>query len=379
MTNPLAQLPALGQSVWLDFVSRPLLEKGELRRLIAEDGIRGVTSNPSIFEKAIAHSTDYDADLAACVRAADRDVDALFEHLAIADIRMAADQLRPVHDQTKGVDGYVSLEVSPYLAMDTEGTIAEARRLWRAVERPNLMIKVPGTAPGVSAIRTLIGDGINVNVTLLFSVAAYEAVAEAYLAGLEAANAGRRDIARIASVASFFVSRIDTRIDAAIDARLAGGASGQEAERLRRLRGRIAIANARRAYQRYLELAQSARWKRLAGAGASPQRLLWASTGVKDPAYRDTLYAEELIGPDTVDTLPPATIDAFRDHGRVAATLNAGVAEAEHDLAEAQGLGLDLDGVTDALVVDGVKLFAEAFDKLLAAVAAKTRHMAGAA
>lgn len=368
MTNPLAQLPALGQSVWLDFVSRPLLEKGELRRLIAEDGIRGVTSNPSIFEKAIAHSTDYDADLAACVRAADRDVDALFEHLAIADIRMAADQLRPVHDQTKGVDGYVSLEVSPYLAMDTEGTIAEARRLWRAVERPNLMIKVPGTAPGVSAIRTLIGDGINVNVTLLFSVAAYEAVAEAYLAGLEAANAGRRDIARIASVASFFVSRIDAAVEREVAERLKT-ARGAEAEALRGLDGKVAIANAKRAYQRYQTLITSPRWKKLVAKGARPQRLLWASTGTKSKHLPDTLYVDELIGPETVNTMPPATMDAVRDHGHAKITLTHDVAGAEAVLATLARVHISLDAITEELVADGVRRFADDADKLFAAVA----------
>ncbi len=378
MSNPLRALEAEGQAVWLDYVHRRILENGELKRLIEEDGLTGLTSNPAIFEKAIGDGDAYDAQLLALARRRDAP-EAAYERIAISDIQAAADAFRATYDRLGGKDGFVSLEVSPALANDTQGTVAESRRLWRAVDRPNLMIMVPGTAAGVPAIRQLVGEGINVNVTLLFGVAAYLDVAEAHMAGLEQLQAAGGDISRVHGVASFFVSRIDTRIDAAIDARLAGGASGQEAERLRRLRGRIAIANARRAYQRYLELAQSARWKRLAGAGASPQRLLWASTGVKDPAYRDTLYAEELIGPDTVDTLPPATIDAFRDHGRVAATLNAGVAEAEHDLAEAQGLGLDLDGVTDALVVDGVKLFAEAFDKLLAAVAAKTRHMAGAA
>ncbi len=368
MTNPLAQLPTLGQSVWLDFVSRPLLEKGDLQRLIAEDGIRGVTSNPSIFEKAIAHSTDYDADLAACVRAADRDVDALFEHLAIADIRMAADQLRPVYERTKGVDGYVSLEVSPYLAMDTEGTIAEARRLWRAVERPNLMIKVPGTEPGVPAIRTLIGDGINVNVTLLFSVAAYEAVAEAYLAGLEAASAAKRDIAGIASVASFFVSRIDAAVEREVAERLKT-ASVTEAEALRALDGKVAIANAKRAYQRYQALSETPRWRKLAAKGARPQRLLWASTGTKSKSLPDTLYVDELIGPETVNTMPPATMDAMRDHGHAKVTLTQGLADAEAVLSSLARLHISLDAITEALVIDGVRRFADDADKLFAAVA----------
>ncbi len=368
MTNPLAQLPKLGQSVWLDFVSRPLLEKGELQRLIAADGIRGVTSNPSIFEKAIAHSTDYDADLAAAVQAADRGVDALFEHLAIADIRLAADQLRPVYDQTAGADGYVSLEVSPYLAMDTEGTIAEARRLWRTVERPNLMIKVPGTKAGVPAIQTLIGEGINVNVTLLFSVAAYEAVAEAYLAGLEAALAAKRDIARLSSVASFFVSRIDAVIERVSAERLKTAAP-EEAKALRALNGKVAIANAKRAYQRYQALIGGPRWKKLVAKGARPQRLLWASTGTKSKDLPDTLYVDELIGPDTVNTMPPATMDAVRDHGHAEVTLTRDLAGAEAVLTSLARLHISLDAITEELVTDGVQRFADDADKLYAAVA----------
>jgi transaldolase len=378
MTNPLRDLEAAGQAVWLDYLHRKILENGELRRLIDEDGLTGLTSNPSIFEKAIGDGDAYDDALKSLMRHGDAP-EALYERIAIADIQHAADIFRPTWDRLGGRDGYVSLEVSPRLAMDTDGTVAEARRLWRAVDRPNLMIKVPGTRPGTPAIRQLIGEGININVTLLFGVGAYLDVAEAHMAGLETYRAAGGDIAGVHGVASFFVSRIDTRIDAAIDARLLAGAHGQEAERLSRLRGKIAIANAKRAYQRYLELIDGPRWKPLAAAGAAPQRLLWASTGVKDPAYPDTLYADSLIGRDTVDTLPPATIDAFRDHGRVTASLTDRVPEAEHDLAEAQGLGLDLDGVTDALITDGVRLFTEAFDKLLAAVAAKRRQMAGAA
>jgi transaldolase/glucose-6-phosphate isomerase len=378
MTNPFLALEGAGQAVWLDFLHRRILDDGELQRLIDHDGLKGLTSNPSIFEKAIGDGDAYDSQVKANARHGDGP-EAIYERIAISDIKGAADIFRPTYERLNGKDGYVSLEVSPRLANDAEGTIAEARRLWRAVDRPNLMIKVPGTAAGVPAIRQLIAEGINVNVTLLFGVDAYLDVAEAHMAGLERCLAAGGDISRVHGVASFFVSRIDTRIDSGIDARLKASPAPEEARRLQRLRGRIAIANAKRAYQRYLELLEDPRWKPLAAAGAAPQRLLWASTGVKDPAYRDTLYAEELIGRDTVDTLPPATIDAFRDHGKVAPTLTEGVAEAEHDLAEAEGLGLDLDGVTAALVVDGVKLFAEAFDKLLAAVAAKSRRLAGAA
>jgi transaldolase / glucose-6-phosphate isomerase len=379
MTNHLRELEAAGQAVWLDYLHRQILEDGELARLIEQDGVGGLTSNPSIFEKAIGDGDAYDARVRAELKRGDRSPMALYERIAIADIQAAADIFRPTFDRLGGKDGYVSLEVSPRLANDTDGTIAEARRLWGAVGRPNLMIKVPGTAAGVPAIRQLVGEGINVNVTLLFGVSAYLDVADAHIAGLEAFKASGGDISLVHGVASFFVSRIDTKIDGAIDARLGANPPTDAAVRLRRLRGRIAIANAKRAYQRYLELIDGPRWKPLAAAGASPQRLLWASTGVKDPAYPDTLYIDSLIGPDTVNTMPPKTMDAFRDHGRVGQTLTEDVALAEHDLAEAEGLGLDLDGVTRTLVAEGVDQFAKAFDALLGAVESKTRQMAGAA
>ena len=378
MTSHLRELGAAGQSVWLDYLHRQILEDGELKRLIETDGVTGLTSNPSIFEKAIGEGDAYDARLKAALRnGVARPID-LFERLALPDIQDAADLFRPVHERTGGRDGFVSLEVSPRLAMDAKGTIDEARRLWRAVGRPNLMIKVPGTSAGATAIRQLISEGVNVNVTLLFGVAAYMRVAEAHLAGLEDRRAAGASIAGVNGVASFFVSRIDTQIDGKIDAK-SKDAPPDEAERLRRLRGKIAIANAKRAYQRYLRLVESERWRALARFGAAPQRLLWASTGVKDPAYPDTLYVEALIGQNTVDTMPPKTMDAFRDHGRVAATLLQGLDAAEAELAEAERLGLDLDAVTDALVVDGVKQFADAFDALLEAVEAKTKDMASAA
>jgi transaldolase/glucose-6-phosphate isomerase len=379
MTNPLRQLEAAGQAVWLDYLHRKILENGELHRLIEDDGIRGLTSNPSIFEKAIAESDAYDERLRAALNATDGSVNAVYEHLAFADIQDAADLFRPTWDRLGGADGYVSLEVSPKLANDTEGTIAEARRLWRAVDRPNLMIKVPGTKAGTPAIRRLISEGVNVNVTLLFGVQAYLDVAEAHILGLEAAKAAGLDISRIHGVASFFVSRIDTKIDKAIDARLAESPTPEEAMRLKRVRGRIGIANAKRAYQRYLEIIETPRWKALADAGAWPQRVLWASTGVKDSSFPDTLYAAELIGPDTIDTLPPATIDAFRDHGTVSKSLTRGLAEAERDLAEAESLGLDLDSATDALVVEGVQKFTAAFDKLFASIAERRREFLGEA
>lgn len=376
MTNPLLQLSAAGQAVWLDFVQRDMLENGGLKALIEQDGVTGVTSNPAIFEKAIGSSPDYDAALKAFVDATDGDPASLFEHLAIQDIQAAADQLRGVYDRLNARDGYVSLEVSPYLALDTQGTIDEARRLWAAVDRPNLMIKVPGTPAGVPAIRQLVGEGINVNVTLLFSLEAYLAVAEAHIAGLEDFRAKGGDVSRVAGVASFFISRIDSQIDEAIDARLKAGAGADEAE-LTRVRGQVAIANAKIAYQRYLDLIATPRWRALAEAGAAPQRLLWASTGTKNPDYRDTLYVETLIGPDTVNTMPPKTMDAFRDHGVTAQTLTADSAGAASILASAEALGLDLAGVTDRLVEDGVKLFADAADKLYAAVADKRAQVLG--
>jgi transaldolase/glucose-6-phosphate isomerase len=367
MTSRLKTLAEAGQGVWLDFVDRKFLKDGGLDRLIDEDGLTGVTSNPSIFEKAIGHGDAYDEGLYAFLKDHPNAsaVDA-YESLAIADIQAAADKLAPVYHRLKGKDGYVSLEVSPYLANNTEGTVEEAQRLWKAVDRANLMIKVPGTAAGVPAIRALIEAGLNINITLLFSIDAYKAVAEAHLAGLEARVAKGQPIDRIASVASFFVSRIDTQMDKKI-------AELETAGEAKPLAGKIAIANAKLAYAWYLDLIASPRWKALAAKGAMPQRLLWASTGVKNPDYRDVVYIETLIGPDTVNTVPPKTLDAFRDHGEVAQTLAAGLDEARAVLNKADALGLDLPGVTTALVADGVKQFSDAADTLLAAVEDKRR------
>ena len=368
-------LAGAGQAVWLDYLHRRILESGELARLIENDGVSGLTSNPSIFEQAIGGGADYDEALAAAMKGGDDEVMALYERLAIADIQGAADAFRGLYDRADGRDGYVSLEVSPYLAMDTEATIAEARRLWRTVDRPNLMIKVPGTKPGVPAIRALIGEGINVNVTLLFALDAYLAVSEAHIAGLEAFKASGGETSRVHGVASFFVSRIDAEIDKKIDALIKNG-GGDDAEALRSLRGKVAVANAKIAYQHWLEMIETPRWQALAKAGAAPQRLLWASTGTKDPAYSDVFYPEALIGPETVDTVPPKTLDAFRDHGVVAETLTEDVdggAAQKGILSEAERLQLDLDGVTAALVENGVAKFAEAFDGLLAAAVASKR------
>ncbi len=378
MSNSLRGLGAVGQAVWLDYLHRRILEDGELAGLIADDGVKGLTSNPAIFQKAIGDSDAYDGALAALMARSDGEVIDLYEQLAIADIQAAADQFRPLWESLNGRDGFVSLEVSPYLAHDTAGTLAEARRLWRAVDRPNLMIKVPGTAAGVPAIRDLIADGINVNVTLLFSVEAYLAVAEAHLAGLEALRAAGGDVSKVHGVASFFVSRIDGMIDAEIDRRLAAGA-GDAAEALKALRGRVAIANAKRAYRHYLDMIDTPRWRALAATGAAPQRLLWASTGTKDPAYSDVLYVDTLIGPDTVNTMPPATLAAFRDHGVARITLNEDLDAAESVLREAERLGLDLPGVTAFLAKDGVEKFSQAFDDLLGAVAGKRQAVLGTA
>jgi len=363
--NPLQRLGALGQSVWLDYIRRDLIDSGGLARLVREDGVRGVTSNPSIFEKAISGSRDY-AGLIAGASRQGRSAKAIYEELAIRDIRDAADVLRAVHAESGARDGFVSLEVSPALANDTEGTVEEAHRLWREVGRGNLMIKVPGTPAGIPAIRRLIGDGINVNVTLLFAQAAYQQAAEAYVSGLEALAARGGSLGGVASVASFFVSRIDTAIDAELERKMAGAAGAGLAS----LRGRAAIANAKLAYRIYRDTVAGARWGALAAKGAQPQRLLWASTSTKNPDYRDVIYVEELVGRDTVNTLPPATLDAFRDHGRVRESLVEDVEAAAQLLAELERHGISVAAVTDRLLDEGVKLFADAFDKLLAAVAA---------
>lgn len=360
--NPLQALHEQGQSPWLDYIRRNLITSGELQRLIDEDGLMGVTSNPAIFEKAITGSQDYTAALAA-LESENLDAMALYERLAVEDVQNVADILKPIYDRTQGRDGYVSLEVSPYLAKDTEGTIAEARRLWRAVNRPNLMIKVPATPEGLPAIRRLIGEGINVNVTLLFAQDVYRQVAEAYIAGLEDLAAAGGDLRRVAGVASFFVSRIDTLVDAKLDAKLKAG-DGDRAL-IESLKGKVAVANAKLAYQAYKKIFSGERWEKLAAAGARTQRLLWASTGTKNPQYSDVLYVEELIGPDTVNTIPPATWEAFRDHGRVRPTLESDL-EAAHDTLETlEKVGVSLKEVTDALLTDAVRLFAEPFDKLL--------------
>src|SRR6267378_6134270 len=376
--NPVKALEQHGQSVWLDFLARGFVVKGELKRLIDNDGVKGVTSNPSIFEKAIGSSNEYDSAIGKALKSGDRAVAELFEHLAIEDIQHAADVLRPVYDRLKGADGFVSLEVSPYLAMDTKGTIAEAERLWKQVKRKNLMVKVPATPEGLPAIRHLISEGISINITLLFSQKVYREVAEAYLAGLEKYVAKGGDPSHVASVASFFVSRIDSAVDKQLDEKIARANDPTEKERLSALKGKVAIANAKFAYQDYKRLFAGPRWEKLAARGAKPQRLLWASTGTKNKDYSDVLYVEELIGPNTVNTVPPATLDAFRDHGTPRDSLEENIEDARGVLAELETSGISLDAITSDLVKDGVKLFADAADKLYGAVAHKRAAVLGA-
>jgi transaldolase len=374
--NPLKELLNYGQSMWLDYIRRDLFTTGKLKKMIADDGLRGMTSNPAIFEKAIGESSLYDDMLKSLASRADLDTTARFEQIAIRDIQDAADTLRPVYDSSQFRDGYVSLEVSPYLARKTQETIVEARRLWKAVNRENVMIKIPGTAEGLPAIRTAIGEGININVTLLFAQEVYVKVAEAYIAGLEDLAARGGNLKKEAGVASFFISRIDSLVDSLIDAKLKTTTDSQQQALLKSLLGKVAIANGKLTYQRYQKIFSGPRWQALAAQGAQTQRVLWASTSTKNPAYRDVLYAEELIGPDTVDTMPPATIDAFRDHGRVRNSLIEDVPAAQKTMDDLAKVGVSIKEVTDKLTDDGVKLFADAFDKLLAAVAKNTQRKA---
>jgi transaldolase / glucose-6-phosphate isomerase len=365
-TNPLKGLLAYGQSPWMDYIRRDLLTSGELKKYIDNDGLRGMTSNPAIFEKAITGSNLY-TDILSSPDAKKLNAKGLFEKIAIRDVQDACDIFNPVYAESKRRDGYVSLEVSPYLANDTKGTIEEARRLWKAVDRPNVMIKVPATPEGIPAIRQLLEDGLNINITLLFAQSAYEQVAEAFLAALEARAAKGQDVSHIASVASFFVSRIDSLVDSKIDEKLKAATEAGQKALLESIRGKIAIANARLTYKKYQELFGGPRWNALAAKGGQTQRLLWASTSTKNPKYRDVLYVEELIGADTVDTIPPATFDAFRDHGKLRPSLTENVEGAAKTMADLGKAGISMKEVTDKLLVDGVKLFADAFTTLLAA------------
>jgi transaldolase/glucose-6-phosphate isomerase len=372
-TNPLVQLHTFGQSVWLDYIRRDLMKSGELQRLITEDGLRGMTSNPTIFEKAIAGG-QYQDFLDSLANRSDLGAKGRYELLAIRDIQDAADILAPVYQSSKKHDGYVSLEVSPYLANDTEGTLDEARRLWKAVARENVMIKVPGTPEGIPAFRQLISEGINVNVTLLFAQPVYEQVAAAFVDGVERFAGSGGDVSKVASVASFFISRIDSLVDSLVGDQLKKETDAARKEKLQGILGKVAIANGKLTYEAYQQIFSTPRWKALAAKGAQTQRVLWASTSTKNPNYRDVLYVEELIGPDTVNTIPPATLDAFRDHGKLRQSLTENLDAARQTMAGLAAVGIVMKDVTEKLTKDGVKLFADAFDTLLAAVEQNTKR-----
>ena len=356
MENRVKQIHSFGQSIWLDFIARSIIKSGELKQLIDVDGVRGVTSNPAIFEKAITSSSDYDADIAELSDKTD-DNEQIFFGVAIKDIQAATDLFKGLYEESKGEDGYVSLEVSPFLALDTEKTAAQAEELWKKVDRKNVMIKIPGTKPGLAAIRQSIAKGININVTLLFGLPRYEEVAEAYIAGLEDHLAAGHHIGHISSVASFFLSRIDVMVDPMLDEK---GAP--------ELKGEVAIASAKKAYEIYKRVFSGPRWEKLAAAGAKPQRLLWASTSSKNPAFKDTKYVEALIGPETVDTVPLETIEAFRDHGIAANVLEDGLAEATAALDKLKSIGINIDEITQKLEDEGIDKFNKPFEKLLQAI-----------
>ena len=377
-TNPLRELTKYGQSIWLDYIRRSLIADGELKHLIDQDGLGGVTSNPAIFEKAITGSTDYTDALLELQKRKELDAMGIYEILAIQDIQDAADILRPVYERTHKRDGYVSLEVSPFLARDTEGTIQDARRLWKAVNRPNLMVKVPGTVEGIPAFEQLISEGININVTLLFAQEMYEKVALAYIAGLKKYAAGGGDPSHVSSVASFFISRIDSMVDSILKAKIKASSDPKEQALFKSLQGKVAIANGKLTYQRYKQIFSGAHWDALAKKGAQTQRVLWASTSTKDPSYSDILYVEELIGEDTVNTMPPQTLDAFRDHGKPRPSLEEDLQAAKKTMDDLAVAGVSMKKVTDDLVTQAVKLFAEPFDKLLNAVDAKCKFVAQA-
>jgi transaldolase len=369
MTNRLHALHDIGQSLWLDYIDRTMLSNGDLERRIRDDALTGMTSNPTIFEKALAEGTSYDEQLRTV--GADSSARDAFELVATTDVRSACDKFRGVYDRTNAVDGYVSLEVSPDLAMDPTGTVAEARKLWKTVDRPNLMIKVPGTIPGADAVRQLIADGINVNVTLLFAIAAHARVIESFMKGLEERAAAGKPIGRIASVASFFVSRVDSAIDKRLDAMAAEATDDARRDALHALMGKAAIANAKLAYRLFTESFAGPRWESLANEGALVQRPLWASTSTKNPKYRDVMYVEALAGPNTVNTLPPATLEAFRDHGEATVAVDVGVDEAERVLAQLEAHGISIAAVTDQLLTEGLASFGQSFVTLVAGLEKK--------
>ena len=375
--NPILHLKDYGQSVWMDNLSRDLLQSGELAQLIESRDVHGITSNPAIFEKAIAGNAIYDTDIEAGIRAG-KSVEEIYESLVFEDIRNACDVLMPIYNASSGVDGYVSLEVPPNLAHNTDGTLREARRYHAAIQRPNLMIKIPGTPSGVPAVEAAISEGINVNVTLLFSVQSYIDTAWAYIRGLEARAAKGQDVRNLASVASFFLSRIDSKVDDRLDALAAETEDSDRIAQLQGAKGKVAIANAKLAYQEYKQIIKSDRWQALAAKGARVQRLLWASTSTKNPAYSDVMYVDELIGPDTVNTLPPNTIEACADHCDVASRIEVDVESAQQLIAALPELGIDLDQVMAELLDKGIDKFIQPFDKLMDVLVTKVKQLAPA-
>ena len=376
-TNHILEIKQYGQSIWMDNLTRDLIQSGELKRLIEERGIVGITSNPSIFEKAIVGNATYDADIEAAIRAG-KPLQEIYESLVFEDIRNACDILRPIYEQSGGLDGYVSIEVPPTIAQDTEATISEAKRYYASIDRPNVMIKIPGTDPGLPAVQAVIAEGINVNVTLLFSVESYVGCANAYIAGLEARVAKGQPIDKLASVASFFLSRIDSNIDARIDKKLVGVDRIEKKAKLTAVKGKVAIANAKIAYQEYKKIVNSDRWKALAEKGANVQRLLWASTSTKNPDYNDVMYVDELVGHDTVNTLPPATIEACADHCDVADRVEADVDQA-YQLIESlkdPDIDINLDEVMSELLDDGIAKFVQPFNSLMDSLQEKIDRLA---
>jgi transaldolase len=370
MTNPLLQLKALGQSVWLDDIDRGQLRSGAFGRLIEQDGLTGATGNPTIFEHSITHDTTYDEQMQQVLQEGKAPKE-IYEALAMTDERMVADLLRPTYDRTEGQDGFVSIEVSPYLAQDKEGTLSEVHRFWQTIDRPNLMVKIPSTPAGIPAIRQAIASGININITLIFSIENYRQVAEAYLAALEERRASGKDISHIASVASFFVSRVDVLVDQLIENKMKATGDHAEQQKLTALQGKAAIANARLAYREFKRLFGGPRFEALKQRGAHVQRPLWASTGAKNPAYRDVLYVEELIGPDTVNTMPLKTLESFRDHGRVRLSIEENLSQAQADLAALEDVGIHYDQVTRQLQEEGVQKFIDSFQKLFRCIESK--------
>ena len=363
MNNPLFQMKKEGQSPWYDNLDRSQLQSGQFKRLLDEDGITGVTSNPTIFQKSISHGNAYDEQMTELIRGGKNTSD-IYEALIIQDIQTAADMLRPIYDRTNRQDGFVSLEVSPDLSHDTEATLSEVRRFWKMVNRPNLMVKIPATPEGIPAVRQALSEGINVNITLIFSIEAYRQVADAFITALEERNAEGQDISHIASVASFFVSRVDTLVDKRLEDMIKATSDSAEQQKLKSLEGKAAIANARLVYQEFQRIFSTPRFETLKHSGAHVQRPLWASTSTKNPAYRDVLYAEELIGPDTVDTMPLETIEDFRDHGRVSRTVDKDIPQAKAELDALEAVGIHYDQVTQQLLDEGVQKFADSFHEL---------------